>query len=435
MQLETVADGANSGLEGEIVETSLDSGLTAILAIKQYSEPLFASLRELVTNACESHVSAGKATKPFDVIVEQLEENPGTVSVTVRDYGVGMSHEFAQTKYFSLGRSTKRQSEDVGGAFGLGAKAALGVAIDKTMALTVYDGERAFCVKGFMDPQGEIRATPGSVLESNEESGVSISFVVPIHVSSDLVVHDSQKTGGVETLKYLDTESENFRNTLEGYAIQSAKFSHALLKALVPVGHPGSSYETRPRLFFNGRQIHYPSVCDVVAGLYSNYAATSKGMHFLHDRQARYVSHEQPTLDIHGQGPRTQIAVTSIRYLVKQLVVFWHNGFYQLPTDTSAFGSDQRELAKAESEAKGWAASQISKSECGVLFASPKDIFSVASDRMRFVQSDRTETTLQGLANEYIETVADLPEKTFDEAAGVWSDNVEEGLGDWRVRS
>jgi hypothetical protein len=90
-----------------------------ILSDGLYSNKVLAVIRELSTNAYDSHVEAGKKDVPFDVhIPTQLKP-----VFFIRDYGTGMSHEDCMQLYTTYFRSTRNNSNDAVGCLGLGSKA------------------------------------------------------------------------------------------------------------------------------------------------------------------------------------------------------------------------------------------------------------------------------------------------------------------------
>ena len=86
-----------------------------------YSNQIGACVRELSTNASDAHREAGNADKPFDVhLPTELEP-----FFFIRDYGTGLSHEQMQKVYTVIFESTKDNSNDATGCFGLGSKTPL----------------------------------------------------------------------------------------------------------------------------------------------------------------------------------------------------------------------------------------------------------------------------------------------------------------------
>lgn len=91
----------------------------AIQAFYQYSDPIGSIIREITSNGYDAHIEAG-TDKP--VI---LKINKHQSAMHILDFGVGLSPDRVRdifTKFFS---STKRETNDQIGAFGLGSKSPL----------------------------------------------------------------------------------------------------------------------------------------------------------------------------------------------------------------------------------------------------------------------------------------------------------------------
>ena len=155
-----------------------------ILQSTQYSMPVQSTVRELVTNACDSQrekevaieILSGKK-KVEDYYIERhgaqyedsnfdssyyniaslehvkdhidlvYEKNEGVGYCDlfkVTDYGVGIGGRRLEG-ILELGYSTKRNTSENFGAFGLGAKAALSTGVDFYTIETVYNGKRFKC--------------------------------------------------------------------------------------------------------------------------------------------------------------------------------------------------------------------------------------------------------------------------------------------------
>jgi hypothetical protein len=84
---------------------------------KIYSNKSWAVMREVSCNALDAHKMNGQ-TKPFDVIMPSYVEP----TLTIRDYGPGLSKEDVLEIYTCFGESTKSNSNDYVGALGLGSK-------------------------------------------------------------------------------------------------------------------------------------------------------------------------------------------------------------------------------------------------------------------------------------------------------------------------
>lgn len=118
---------------------SFDENSTSLIMrslTNMYAEPEKAILREYISNAFDSHVLAGQ-TKPISVsFPNRLNSN-----LIVQDFGVGMSRDELVNIYSKYGASTKRNSNDLIGAFGLGAKSALAL-VSQFTVVSVKDGKK-----------------------------------------------------------------------------------------------------------------------------------------------------------------------------------------------------------------------------------------------------------------------------------------------------
>lgn len=124
---------------GDIKEfkTSIDPKnlefVTTLLSSNLYSDPEQSFIREIVSNAWDSHVEAGTTDTP---VIVRFRSSGTNNSVTIRDYGVGLSPERFKEVYCNIGSSTKRESNDYIGGFGIGKYSSL--ACSNTVYITSY---------------------------------------------------------------------------------------------------------------------------------------------------------------------------------------------------------------------------------------------------------------------------------------------------------
>ena len=105
-----------------------------MFADKVYSNKERAVIRELACNAHDSHVMAGTTDVPFEVhLPTQLEP-----WFSLRDYGTGLPDDDIANIYGAIGVSTKRDSNEVIGCFGIGS-------------LSPYSMCDSFTVKSYLD--------------------------------------------------------------------------------------------------------------------------------------------------------------------------------------------------------------------------------------------------------------------------------------------
>lgn len=134
------AQQSNVQTYGDIKEfkTSIDPKnlefITTLLSSNLYSDPEQSFIREIVSNAWDSHVEAG--TTDIPVLIRLLDKGWGDRSITIRDYGTGLSPERFKEVYCNIGSSTKRDTNAYIGGFGIGKYSSL--ACSNTVYITSY---------------------------------------------------------------------------------------------------------------------------------------------------------------------------------------------------------------------------------------------------------------------------------------------------------
>ena len=143
-----------------------------------YNDPELATIREYTTNALDAHIRVGQ-TRPVDIYLP-TRDNPLFV---VKDYGVGMSAADIEFIYSQYGESTKADSNDEAGAFGLGAKAALAIATQFTLT-SIKDGLKTTALISKTETGiNDVDILPSK--PTDEGNGTTITIPVP-HVTSFL---------------------------------------------------------------------------------------------------------------------------------------------------------------------------------------------------------------------------------------------------------
>lgn len=97
---------------------SINAKTFKVLSDTIYKDKIGSIVRELSCNAYDSHTVAGKSDVPFEI---HLPDNFEPY-FSIRDFGTGISPEDIKTVYCQYFESTKDQSNDEVGAFGLGSK-------------------------------------------------------------------------------------------------------------------------------------------------------------------------------------------------------------------------------------------------------------------------------------------------------------------------
>lgn len=144
----------------------------SILSSGLYANKIRAIVRELSTNAYDSHVAAGKAATPFDVHLPNSLEP----WFSIRDYGTGLSHDQVRNIYTTYFESTKTGSNDFVGALGLGSKSPFSYT-DNFTVTAIKDGKRGIYT-AFINEQGVPSIALMLEEDSDEPTGVEVKFSV-----------------------------------------------------------------------------------------------------------------------------------------------------------------------------------------------------------------------------------------------------------------
>lgn len=171
---QTTNRSVTSTLTGESNAFSLDVNGKAfrILMDGIYTNKIATPMREYATNAYDSHVAAGCPDKPIKITL------PTTLNkvYSVRDFGVSLAHVDVMELYSTMFRSTKSDSNDEVGAFGLGSKSAFAYT-DTFNVITFLDGERRVYVAVIGDDDIP-RITHVHTEPTDEPNGLEVTIPV-----------------------------------------------------------------------------------------------------------------------------------------------------------------------------------------------------------------------------------------------------------------
>lgn len=146
-----------------------DAALMHILSSTLYTHPQLAVVREIICNAWDAHIAAGKTDTPIQIT---LTED----TLTVRDYGFGIAHAEIGPIYGVYGNSTKRGDSKSTGGFGLGSKAPFAytdnfeVTSHHLGVKTIYRVSKSSMEKGGKPSINKIVSLP------TDETGIAVSF-------------------------------------------------------------------------------------------------------------------------------------------------------------------------------------------------------------------------------------------------------------------
>ena len=159
-------------LIGDIQEykTSIDPKnldiITTLLSSNLYSKPEDSFIREIVSNAWDSHVEARTTDIP---IIIKVTEN----SISIRDFGTGLSPERFKEIYCNIGSSTKRESNNFIGCFGIGRFSIM--ACTSIGYITSYYNGKQYSYVMTKDT-GNITINLVSTINTDEKNGLEVTI-------------------------------------------------------------------------------------------------------------------------------------------------------------------------------------------------------------------------------------------------------------------
>lgn len=143
-----------------------------VLSDTLYKNKIGSIVREISCNAYDAHVMAGKKDVPFTVHLPDDFEP----WFSVQDQGVGLSPDDIANVFTVYFQSTKDQSNDAIGAFGLGAKTPFSYT-DQFTVTSVKDGMKRM-YSAYITPEGIPNIAEMHAEETTEENGVEIRMAV-----------------------------------------------------------------------------------------------------------------------------------------------------------------------------------------------------------------------------------------------------------------
>ena len=142
------------------------------LTINQYEHKIRTPLQEVISNARDAHREAGNPDKPIKITLPTRLDS----TFRVRDFGVGITPDRMDNVFTSFGASTKRNSNNEVGGFGIGAKSPL-TYTDQFNVTTYVDGQFwAYTIH--KNEEGGISCTP--ILEGNTDEPNGTEIQIPV---------------------------------------------------------------------------------------------------------------------------------------------------------------------------------------------------------------------------------------------------------------
>lgn len=168
--------------------------IVTILSSNLYSHPMQSFLRETVSNAVDSHIEAGVEEPIIITITDQ--------DISIRDYGTGISPERFQEIYINIGSSTKRESNEFIGSFGLGRFSALSVS-SLVNVTSFYNGKASYYVMNKDIDQLHVDILYEK--DTDEPNGVEVK--IPYDKSEELKAEDWRCLGFINNVYIQDDRS------------------------------------------------------------------------------------------------------------------------------------------------------------------------------------------------------------------------------------
>lgn len=188
---ETNKTETNCNLEGKAFSIKNSPVAFEILSSKLYSDANMAVVRELLCNAYDSHKACGKQDVPIHIqLPSYLNKN-----FIIRDYGLGLSKEDVIDLYTTFFHSTKTDSNDFTGCFGLGSKTPFSYT-DAFTVTSYWNGTKYSFVAAKKDGYPNIYCI--SEEDTDECNGLQIS--IPVKDGEDYVFKNNLKA----YLKFVD---------------------------------------------------------------------------------------------------------------------------------------------------------------------------------------------------------------------------------------
>ncbi|WWC82005.1 N4 gp33-like protein [Burkholderia phage vB_BpP_HN05] len=150
-----------------------------ILSSTLYTDQKGAVVREVLCNAWDAHIAAGKTDMPIELTLNREE-------FIIRDFGTGIADADIGPIYTVYGNSTKKNDGEQTGGFGLGCKAPFAYT-DHFKVTSIHNGIKS--IYTMSKSAGTVGGKPGCTrimqAPTDEPSGLEVR--IPINASADTV--------------------------------------------------------------------------------------------------------------------------------------------------------------------------------------------------------------------------------------------------------
>ena len=148
-----------------------DMRYVASLLRNNYSNPPLAVVREISANALDANMEASASRNVEVTVPSSLNPN-----FRVRDFGGGLSQEDIFGLYSKYGKSTKRDSNNYIGAFGIGKFAPL--SYGNNFTVVSYHGGKKISYNIFVNEDDDTRIVKLDEKSSSEPTGLSVEVAI-----------------------------------------------------------------------------------------------------------------------------------------------------------------------------------------------------------------------------------------------------------------
>lgn len=155
----------------------LNASAFAALSSGIYANKIRAVIRELSTNAYDSHVQAG-TKEPFKVHLPTRYDP----EFRVRDYGTALDHQEIMEMYTTYFQSTKTNTNDAIGCFGLGSKCPFAYT-DSFTVVSYYNGVKrtySLCKQHEMPVVAILKDEFDNPIEENTDEPNGLEVIIPV---------------------------------------------------------------------------------------------------------------------------------------------------------------------------------------------------------------------------------------------------------------